>query len=223
MFYRFSPWHDHPAVFLILLCFTGPPLAWSTNSISNSSEFYRSSPWHGHPAVFIYILCFLQIRPTIHDNEVAALSNLFSPSTLETVAQWYFNLTEAEIGTFKARWRENIEGFKRELLHIFRNKGHCREVKDRLYMLNKILCRRIFFRINQIQINVLICEGRHFLATSIYHIFRIYFASCWRQRLMEILKMSTCWKWRSCFLIRKQARSEDTIGFFKIEFCRICF
>ena len=79
------------------------------------------------------LFLILQLPPAVGDSEVVALTKLFSPQTLETVALRYFSLSEAEIGTFKARWRENIEGFKRELLHIFRNKGHCRKVRNLLY------------------------------------------------------------------------------------------
>ena len=70
----------------------------------------------------------LQLSSEILDREVARLAPLFSPDTLETVALQYFCISEATTSNLKASHRENIEAFKRELLIIFRNKGHSRKV-----------------------------------------------------------------------------------------------
>ena len=65
----------------------------------------------------------------IHDREIARLAALFSPDTLETVALQHFDASEAKVKTFKADRREDTEGFKRDLLTEYRNKGHGRKVK----------------------------------------------------------------------------------------------
>ena len=62
------------------------------------------------------------------DSENATLALLFSPATIETVALLHFDISEAAIGTLKAEEREDEEGFKRNLLRIYKNKGHSRKV-----------------------------------------------------------------------------------------------
>ena len=89
--------------------------------------------------VFVLLLCIqelfakffyvLQLPFTVPDSEIAALIHLFSPFTLETVALQYLGVTEAEIGTFKAKRRDDADGLKRELLYIFRNRGNSRKVR----------------------------------------------------------------------------------------------
>ena len=65
----------------------------------------------------------------IHDREIARLTPLFSPDTLETVALQHFGVTEAKVNSFKAENIYNVEGFKRSLLTQFRNKpGNTRKV-----------------------------------------------------------------------------------------------
>ena len=70
----------------------------------------------------------LQLPASVSDREIAQLAPLFSPSTLETVALQHFDISEATTSSLKSSHRENIEAFKRDLLHIFRNKGHSRKV-----------------------------------------------------------------------------------------------
>ena len=70
----------------------------------------------------------LQLPSEIYDREIARLAPLFSPSTLETVALQYFPIYAATTSSLKAAHRENTEAFKRDLLHIFRNKGYSRKV-----------------------------------------------------------------------------------------------
>ena len=69
-----------------------------------------------------------QLPSEIHDREIARLAPLFSPDTLETVALQHFDASEARVKTFKADRRENTEGFKRDLLTYYVNKGHTRKV-----------------------------------------------------------------------------------------------
>ena len=56
------------------------------------------------------------------------LAPLLSPSTLETVALQHFDASDAIVKTFKTDRREKAEGFKRDLLTYYMNKGHCRKV-----------------------------------------------------------------------------------------------
>ena len=56
------------------------------------------------------------------------LAPLLSPETLETVALQHFDTSEAKVATFKADGREKTEGFKRDLLSDYRNRGHNRKV-----------------------------------------------------------------------------------------------
>ena len=76
----------------------------------------------------IYFVTF-QLPPTIDHREIVRLARLFSPSTLETVALLYFDMSEATVKTLKADNIHNTEGFKRELLTVYRNKGGSRKVR----------------------------------------------------------------------------------------------
>ena len=69
-----------------------------------------------------------QLPTRLADSEIALLVPMFSPNTLETVVLQHFGVSVAETSTLKTSHRENTEGFKRDLLIIFRNKGHSRQV-----------------------------------------------------------------------------------------------
>ena len=70
----------------------------------------------------------LQLPTGIADSEISKLASLFSPNTLETVALQHLGISQAQIDTAKADNLLNTEGFKRELLYKFKNKGHNRKV-----------------------------------------------------------------------------------------------
>ena len=44
------------------------------------------------------------------------------------VALQHFGVTEAQVGTFKAERRDDMDGFKRDLLQTFMYMGHSRKV-----------------------------------------------------------------------------------------------
>ena len=56
------------------------------------------------------------------------LAPWLSPETLEMVALHHFDASEVKVKTLKADRRENTEGFKRDLLTYYINKGHGRKV-----------------------------------------------------------------------------------------------
>ena len=72
----------------------------------------------------------LQLPPEIDDSEIALLAPKFSPNTLETLALQFFEISEARVKTLKADNINNTEGFKRDLLTYYRNRGHGRKVKE---------------------------------------------------------------------------------------------
>ena len=76
----------------------------------------------------MYTFLTFQLPSEIDDREIARLAPLFSPSTLETVALQHFDVLMAEASSLKTSHREDTEAFKRDLLFIFRNKGHDRKV-----------------------------------------------------------------------------------------------
>ena len=69
-----------------------------------------------------------QLPSGMSDSENAKLAVLFSTYTLETIALQHFGVSEATTNNLKAAHRENIDGFNRDLLRIFRNKGRSRKV-----------------------------------------------------------------------------------------------
>ena len=70
----------------------------------------------------------LQLPSSIGDSEIARLAPLFSPSTLETVAIQYFDISQTRAETLKEGRTTDKEGFKRDLLTDYRNKGYKRKV-----------------------------------------------------------------------------------------------
>ena len=96
--------------------------------------FYALSKQYNIVGYYMYTFLTFQLPSEIHNREIARLAPLFSPDTMETVALQHFNTSQATVKTFKAERRENAEGFKRDLLTHYRNKGHKRKViikKDR--------------------------------------------------------------------------------------------
>ena len=62
------------------------------------------------------------------DPEISRLASQFSTDSLEKVALRFFRISEAQIKNIKADNLHNSEGFNRDLLHMFKNKGHNRKV-----------------------------------------------------------------------------------------------
>ena len=70
----------------------------------------------------------LQLTTGIADSEISRLSSLIGPNTMEMLALGYFRLSEAQISHSRRDNTGNSEGFNRELLHKFKNKGGSRKV-----------------------------------------------------------------------------------------------
>ena len=75
-----------------------------------------------------WISCTFQLSSNISDWEIARLASLISPFTMVTVVLRYFGLLQAQISHSRRDHTLNSEGFNRELLHKFRNKGGSRKV-----------------------------------------------------------------------------------------------
>ena len=85
---------------------------------------------------------FLQMRE-ISTSEIAQLAPLFSPNTLETVSLRYFGVPQARVNTYKAKRREDMDGFKRDLLTDYRNTGHNTKVSVSSANNNKQTCSTV--------------------------------------------------------------------------------
>ena len=72
--------------------------------------------------------CILKLPPRIADSEIARLAPLFTVYSLKKVAVIYFGLSEAEISNSERDHIGDTEGFNRDLLYRFINKGHSRKV-----------------------------------------------------------------------------------------------
>ena len=76
----------------------------------------------------------LQLPVRISDSEVATLARMFSPNSLETVAIEYLELTETDVDNAKFDNQQNSDGFKRELLFNYMNRGNSRKVNKLSYL-----------------------------------------------------------------------------------------
>ena len=69
-----------------------------------------------------------QLPSSISNREIARLASWVSPTALEKVTVRYFGISEAQIDHRRGNNLLNSEGFNRDLLHIFQNKGGSRKV-----------------------------------------------------------------------------------------------